>query len=264
MGERTSYAPGCFSWVDLSTTDPDGAKGFFGPLFGWEFDDQPIPDGGTYTMCRVDGKNVCALSAQQDQERSMGIPPHWNNYVTVADVDEAAGKARDVGGNVIVEPFDVLDAGRMAVIADPAGAVFEIWEPRANIGAELVNEPGTLTWNELSTSDVDQAKKFYGDLFGWTFEDVGNDEFPYATIRLDGRMNGGVRPLGEQERQMGVPPNWLPYFVSQDSEQSAERIGELGGNVMVGPMSILQGSKIVVATDPQGAVFALFEGATED
>jgi predicted enzyme related to lactoylglutathione lyase len=264
MGERTSHAPGTFSWVDLSTTDPDGAKGFYGPLFGWEFDDQPLPDGGVYTMCHVDGKDACALAAQQEQERSVGIPPHWNNYITVASADDSASKARDVGGDVLVDPFDVMDVGRMAVIADPAGAAFCIWEPRSNIGAEIVNEPGTLTWNELASSDVDQAKTFYGDLFGWTFEDVGTAENPYTTIRNGGRMNGGVRPLGEQEKQMGVPPNWMPYFVTEDADQSGTRVGELGGKVMVGPMAILQGSRIVISQDPQGAFFALFEGETED
>ena len=117
MGERTSHAPGTFSWVDLSTSDPADAKRFYGGLFGWTFDDLPVGDGIVYTMCLIDGKSVCAISAQQEQERSQGIPPHWNNYVTVEDVDASTAKAKELGGNVIVEPFDVLDAGRMSVIA---------------------------------------------------------------------------------------------------------------------------------------------------
>ena len=264
MGERKSHKAGTFSWVDLSTTDPDAAKRFYGQVFDWDFDDRPVGDGVVYTMCKLADRDVCALSGQQEQERSMGIPPHWNNYVTVADVEASTARARELGGTVMVEPFDVLEAGRMSVVADPTGAVFSMWQPRESIGATIVNEPGTLTWNELSTSDVDQARSFYGDLFGWTFEDVGTDENPYTTIRNGGRMNGGVRPLGEQERQMSVPPNWIPYFVSADIERNAEQLGGAGGRVMVGPMSVLQGSRILIAQDPQGAVFALFEGETED
>ena len=127
-----------------------------------------------------------------------------------------------------------------------------------------MNDTGALCWNELSTTDVDRAKGFYSDLLGWHYEDVGSDDMPYATIRNGDRMNGGIRPQGDQEKQMGVPPNWLPYFTSGDIDQGVAKVGELGGQVMVGPMAILQGSKIAVAADPQGAAFALFEGRTDD
>ncbi len=264
MGERTSHAPGTFSWVDLSTRDGEGATAFYEGLLGWDHSDSPIGDGSVYRMFRLRGRPVAAAAEQREQERSHGIPPHWNNYVTVASADDTAGRVNELGGNLMTDPFDVLDSGRMAVCSDPTGATLCIWEPRASIGAELVNDPGCLTWNELATADVDRAKSFYADLFGWSYEDVGTDETPYTTIRNGARMNGGIRALGDQERQMGVPPNWMPYFTSADLNRSATQIGELGGTVMVGPMSILQGSRIAVSRDPQGAVFALFEGETED
>ena len=264
MGERTSHPAGTFSWVDLSTSDLDAATAFYEGLLGWGHTDTPIGDDAVYRMFQLRGQNVAAASGQQEQERSHGIPPHWNNYVTVASADQTAGRVSELGGNVMVDPFDVFDAGRMTVFTDPTGAVLCAWEPRASIGAELVNDPGCLTWNELSTTDAGQAKSFYADLFGWTYDDVGSDEMPYATVRNGGRMNGGIRPLGDQEKQMGVPPNWMPYFTSADLDDSATQVGELGGAVMVGPMSILQGSRIAVARDHQGAVFALFEGETED
>src|SRR6185503_19491129 len=141
MGERTSHAPGSFSWTDLSTTDPDGAKAFYTGLFGWDTEDNPIPEGGVYTMLLGDGKYVGALSAVQQE----GQPPAWNSYVTVTSADDAARAAAANGGTVAMEPFDVMEAGRMALVQDPTGAFFAVWEPRDSIGAQRVNEPGALT-----------------------------------------------------------------------------------------------------------------------
>jgi predicted enzyme related to lactoylglutathione lyase len=264
VGERTSHAPGTFSWVDAATTDLDGATTFYEGLLGWEHVDAPIGDGSVYRMFQLDGKHVAAAGEQRQEERSHGIPPHWNNYVTVASADDTATRVKDLGGNLMMDPFDVFDSGRMTVFSDPTGAILSIWEPREHIGAGIVNEPGALTWNELSTTDVEQAKRFYADLFGWSFEDVGTAESPYTMIRNGDRMNGGIRPLGDPEQQAGTPPNWMPYLVSADIERSAARAGELKGTVMVGPMEVQPGRRIVVARDPQGAVFGLFEGETED
>lgn len=264
MGERTSHSPGTFSWVDLATTDLEGATAFYEGLFGWQHQDNPIGDGAVYRMFQLGGKQVGAASQQRDEERSHGVPPHWNNYVTVAAVDDTAGKVNGLGGNLMMDPFDVFDSGRMTVLSDPTGAILSLWEPRAHIGAQLVNDPGALTWNELSTTDFDRAKAFYAELLGWRYEDVGPAEMPYAMIYNGDRMNGGLRPLGDQERQMGVPPNWMPYFTSADVDRSAASVAELGGQVMAGPMSVQQDRRIAVTRDPQGAVFALFEGETED
>src|SRR5204862_3044022 len=124
MAERTSYAPGTFSWTDLATNDPDAAKAFYTGLFGWDYEDMPVGEEGAYTMCRLGGRDVAALARQPAQERGQGIPPHWNSYVTVDDVDERAPRVTELGGNLIMPPFDVLDAGRMSLASDPTGAVF--------------------------------------------------------------------------------------------------------------------------------------------
>jgi uncharacterized protein len=266
MGTRTSYAPGTFSWVDLATTDPGDAKRFYGELFGWELEDMPTgEEGGTYTMAKVDGEYVGALSEMQPQQREAGIPPYWFNYVTVASADQAADRAGELGGTVHAGPFDVLDAGRMAVVADPAGAMFGLWEARRHIGAGRVNEPGCFTWNELATSDVDGAISFYSGLFGWELEEIDTGGGPrYWTIRHEGAAagrNGGIRALGPAEE--GVPPNWVPYFGTESVEASLERASELGGSTLVPPMEVPAG-RFAGVRDPQGAAFSLFEGEPDD
>jgi predicted enzyme related to lactoylglutathione lyase len=261
MGERTSHAPGTFSWVDLATTDAEAAKQSYGQVFGWEFDDMPVGDGSVYTMCRLQGKNVCAISQQREEERSMGIPPHWNSYVTVDDVDARTAKAAGLGGTVMVEPFDVLDAGRMSVVADPTGAVLSMWQPRRHIGAELVNVPGALTWNEEGTKDMERAKEFYSGLFGWRFQDMEGSPMPYSIIHNDDRSNGGLRLQSEMEA--AVPPNWLPYFAVENVDETLARAGESGCQVLVQPMTVPAG-RFAALTDPQGAVFAIFEGDFDD
>jgi predicted enzyme related to lactoylglutathione lyase len=261
MGERTSHSPGLFSWVDLATTDPAGAKSFYGGMFGWEFDDQPVGDGIVYTMCRLDGRAVCAISQQREDERAQGIPPHWNSYVTVDGVDACTAKAAELGGTVLVEPFDVMEAGRMSVVADPTGAVLSLWEPRQSIGAELVNVPGALTWNELGTKDVDTAKDFYAGLFGWRYEVIEGEGLQYTVIRNGDRTNGGIRAQTEQEA--GVPPNWLAYFATASCDDTVASAQQSGGNTLVPPMSVPAG-RFTVTSDPQGAVFATFEGEFDD
>ena len=262
MGKRTQYAPGTFSWIDLSTADAESAKSFYGDLFGWTFEDQPIPDGGTYTMCRIDGADVAAVSVQREEERSQGIPPHWNSYVTVDDLDASAAKASDLGGNVILPPFDVLDAGHMAVVADPEGAVFMMWKPKNHIGAGRVNETGTLCWNELGTKDAAKATAFYTSLFGWTPEEFGQDgpDAAYTVIRVGDKSNGGIRTQSEMEAN--VPAHWLAYFAVDGCDESAAKANELGGTFLVPPMDvpIADNARIAVIADPQGAAFGLFSG----
>jgi predicted enzyme related to lactoylglutathione lyase len=261
MGERTSHPPGAFSWADLSTSDPVDAQRFYGGLFGWEFDDLPVGDGAVYTMCRLGGRSVCAISSQQEQERAQGVPPHWNNYVTVKEVDESAAKARKLGGNVLLEPFDVLDAGRMAVVADPTGAVFSTWEPRGNIGAEVVNVAGALTWNELATKDVERAMDFYAGLFGWRYERLQGGEITYYVIFNGDRSNGGMREQGEAEAS--IPPNWVPYFATESVDTTIATATGLGGNVVVQPVTVPAG-RFADLADPQGAVVAILEGELDD
>ncbi len=259
MGTRTAHAPGTFSWVDLSTTDPDAAKEFYSGIFGWEYDDLDAGEGMIYTMCKVDGSQACAISKQQEGQAAAGVPPLWNNYVTVESAGASTEKAKELGGNVMMEAFDVMDAGRMSVIADPTGAVLCLWEPKESIGAQIVNAHGALTWNELHTPDPDAAQAFYADLFGWTYDPMDTQGGPpYSIIMNGGSANGGVTNI-----QMGEPPSWLPYFAVDSLEEAISTAEGSGGSKLAGPIPMPQG-QIAVLADPQNAAFALWEGELAD
>jgi len=253
MGTRTEHAPGTFSWVDLTTSDAAAAKEFYGGLLSWEFEDNEIPGGGVYTMCKVSGDHVAAIPPATDQ-----APPHWNNYITVTNADETAAKAKELGATVIEEPFDVIDAGRMALLQDPTDTAVCIWEPRQAIGAGRVNDPGCLTWNELHTPDPGKALDFYTGLFGWNTEDVDTQGGPsYTIIKVGQRTNGAVTNAGD-----GAPPHWLPYFTVESRDETADSAQRSGAQELF-RMDMPQG-KIAAFADPQGAVFAVFEGEVDD
>ena len=254
MGTRTEHAPGTFSWVDLTTSDADAAKDFYVALFGWELEYNTIPVGWAYTMCKVGGEEVAAIPPSTDM-----APPHWNSYVTVASADDAVARAKELGATIIEEAFDVMEAGRLALFADPAGATLCVWQPRDAIGAGRVNEPGCLTWNELHAPDPDAAGAFYRELFGWTIAalDTGGGP-PYHVIRNGERTNGGIMP-----GQPGEPPNWVPYFAVESVEAALATASERGGEALAGPIPMPSG-RIAFARDPQGATFALWEGDLDD
>jgi len=257
MGKRERYEPGTFCWADLSTSDADGAKAFYGELFGWEFEDSEIPGGGVYTMCQVQGDPVAAIVQQNEQ------PGHWNNYVSVTSADETTAKAKQLSANVFEEPFDVMEAGRMAVLADPSGTMLCVWQPREHIGAGRVNDVGCMGWNELQTRDPETAATFYSELFGWTTEPIEQDGATvYVTIKNQaGWMNGGIMPMTGQ--QGDAPSFWITYFIVTSCDDAVARVKELGGGVLAGPMEP-GGGRIAVVSEPQGAVFAVFEGETDE
>jgi len=254
MGERESYAPGTFCWVDLGTTDAAAAKTFYGRLFGWEGEDIPVGESATYTMLRLRGLDVAAVYGQREDERSAGIPPHWSSYVSVVDVDEVAARVEGLGGRLLAEPFDVFDSGRQAIVQDPTGAIVSLWQAGRHIGARLVNDPGCLTWNDLATPDPDAAAAFYGELLGW---EIAEQAPEYATITNEGVLNGGIR------RDTDLPPHWLPYFTTASVEATAAAAREVGGQVLAEAMEVPAG-RIAVVLDPQGAPFAVFEGEVDD
>lgn len=257
MGERTQYAPGTFSWIDLTTTDQDAARAFYAELFGWQAEDMPVGEGVVYSMMRRDGRDVAAISPQPQAQRAAGVPPTWNSYVTVESADAVAERAADLGATVHATPFDIFEAGRMAVIQDPQGAWLMVWEPKAHIGAGLVNAPGALVWNELATRDLDAARRFYAELFGWTIAPFEGGEQPYLAIKNGDANNGGIRPATPEE-----PSHWLVYLGVEDLAAALDRVRSLGGTVLAGPIDI-QMAKIAVVADPQGATFALYDGMLE-
>jgi predicted enzyme related to lactoylglutathione lyase len=251
MPEVTKHEPGSFCWAELATTDDAGAKKFYTTLFGWSHTDSPAGPDMVYTMLQKSGKSVGALYKMGADQK--GIPPHWNLYVTVASADAIAKKAKELGGKVLMEPFDVMDVGRMAIIEDQQGARLCVWEPRQHIGTELVNEPGTLCWGELDTTDTESAKRFYTGLFGWSGK-VGGE---YTEWQLKGVSIGGMMKIPKEWGP--VPPNWLVYFAVTDCDASVKRAGELGGGTIVPPTDIEKMGRFAVLRDPQGAVFAIYK-----
>ena len=258
MPERTSHKPGTISWTDLATSDQDGAKAFYGGLLGWDYDDQPAGEGVIYSMAKLGGRSAAAISGQQPDEAAQGIPPHWNVYVTVDDVDAVSGKVGEAGGNVLAGPFDVLDVGRMSVIADSAGAVLCLWQARTSIGAEVVNEPGALAWADTATTDPEAAQAFYSSVLGWRFEQM-SEEPPYWVIFNGERSNGGMTKPPE-----GVPATWYPYFAVEDVDAAIAKARELGGNPFLGPVDVPNGGRFALIQDPQGAAFAVLSSEQYD
>ena len=253
----TSYAQGTPNWVDLQTSDQDAAKAFYTGLFGWTYDDQPTPQGPVYSMAMIGGHPVAAIAPQSPELATAGAPPMWNTYLAVDSADEAAGKVEAAGGKVGMAPFDVVDAGRMAFVLDPSGAAVALWQANQHIGATLVNEPGTVTWNELITTDP-SAVKFYADVLGMTTSTMDMGGGPYTVFEAGGRMVGGTTA----PQMPGVPNHWHVYFEVADADAAAAKAAELGGTVIVPPFDIPVG-RIAVVGDPQGAVFSIIKSVPQ-
>ena len=249
MPEMTKYEHGVPSWVDIGTPDVSAGVKFYSDLFDWTSQDLG-EEAGHYTMIFKHGKMVAAISGATDPG-----PPRWTTYINVDDVDAVAAKVKDAGGQVVMEPMDVMSAGRMAIFVDTTGAFIAAWQAGDHKGAELVNEAGALTWNELATSDVAKSKAFYGDVFGWTFG--GSDE--YVEPQVSGRTIGGIMPRPDTI-PAEVPDHWLPYFGVDDVDAGVKQAESLGGTLAAGPIDIPDTGRFAVIIDPQGAAFALFKG----
>jgi uncharacterized protein len=257
--EFTSHAPGTFSWPELATTDQKAGVAFYRALLGWDVNEQPLGPGETYSMFQLRGKEVAAAYTLRDDERKLGIPPHWNSYVTVKSADESAKKAQSLGGKVLAPPFDVMDVGRMAVVQDPTGAVFQVWEAKKSNGAKILAEPGALCWTELTTTDLKAAEPFYEQLLGWSLKrSTAATPMEYTEFSVNGTPQGGMMPK-PKEMPAHIPSYWMPYFQVTKIDDTASKAKELGGKVMVGPTDIPNAGRFAILTDPQGAVFALFE-----
>jgi uncharacterized protein len=246
--EIDGYEAGVPSWIDIGSPDPQGAAEFYGALFGWEAPEGP-PESGGYRVAMVGDRAVAGIGPQQNPG-----PPVWATYIAVDDVDEAVAKVLTAGGQVLSPAIDVLDVGRMAVFSDPQGAVFSVWQAGTHPGAQLVNEPGTWSWSELLTTDVEAAKSFYAGVFGWTTNTAGEGPTgEYTEWQVGGRSVGGM--MAKPPTMPGeVPPHWVVYFAVADADAAVARIVELGGTVMMAPMDIEPGRFATVA-DPFGGVF---------
>lgn len=250
----TSYPNGIFSWVDLATTDPEAAKAFYASLFGWEPLDLPTDMGTIYTMLQIDGKNVAGLGPQSPDMQSQGVPPLWSSYIKHDNVDAVAARISEAGGTVMFPPFDVMDSGRMTMALDPTGAMFGVWQPASHIGAQLVNMPNTVVWNELQARDTGAARAFYAQVFGWTYETDPNN---YVLCVQDGRRHAGMIQMDESWGE--VPANWAVYFMVADLAATVAKVQELGGKVLVPPMPAGEMGSFSVVQDPQGGAFTVME-----
>jgi hypothetical protein len=249
MPEMTQYEHGVPSWVDMGTHDLSASVRFYSELFGWQGQDMG-EEAGHYTIVTKDGKQVAAISPAQDPG-----PPRWTTYVNVDNVDDVVSKAESAGGRIIVPPMDVMTAGRMAIFADTTGAAIAVWQPGEHTGAQLVNEPGSLVWNELTTSDLAKTKAFYTEAFGWGWG--GADQ--YAEAQVAGRTIAGVLPR-PADMPAEVPDNWQVYFGTPDVDGDTKKATGLGATVLVNPMDIPGMGRFSVLADPQGATFALYQG----
>ena len=253
------HPAGSFCWIELATSDQTAAKNFYGALFGWTPNDMPMGPGAYYTIFKIDGRDAGGGYTLRPEQREMKVPPHWMLYILVENVDATAAKVAQLGGTAIVPGFDVMDVGRMAVIQDPTGAYFCLWQAKQSVANSIANVHGTLCWADLSTPDPDRAKAFYSGLLGWQFTVGEKDTSGYLHIKNGEHFIGGVPPAACC--QPGVPPHWLAYFQVDDVDVSANKAKEMGATLLMPPMTMEGVGRWSVIADPQGAVFAIFKSA---
>jgi predicted enzyme related to lactoylglutathione lyase len=265
MTERNGYQPGVPCWVDTWQPDADAAVSFYTQLFGWEAEDtMPRGVAGKHYMCRLRGRDVAAVASRPEQAPAVTA---WNTYVWVDDVDGTVARANEAGGSIAKEPFDALDGGRIAIVADPSGAAIGIWRPGAHKGAQLVNEPGAWAMSGLSTDDTDGAKRFYGSVFGWDYESFGLGDSEMTLWKVPGFVGGRpeqpvsrevVATMGPPGESGDAPPYWGVDFWIADVDAAVQRAADEGAEIVAGPYDIPGvGMRRADLVDPQGASLSL-------
>jgi len=259
MSERTSYAEGTPSWVDLGAADVEGAHEFYAGLFGWEFQ-IGAPEMGHYGMCTLGGLPVAGIGPQKDP----AIPPAWMTYLASDDVGKTAARILEAGGQVLMEPMQVMEFGSMLIGVDPGGAVFGVWQAGSVAGSARVNEPGAPYWNEVVTRDPEAVDTFYRSVFGYELVPLGDEgqplpdgptEVEYVTFKVGDNVVGGRMRMDERW-PAELPSHWMTYFAVTDVDAAAARVGELGGTVRVEPFDTPYG-RIAVVADRDGATFSV-------
>jgi predicted enzyme related to lactoylglutathione lyase len=249
----TPWPDGYPCWFDLMTPDLAAAREFYGGLFGWEFEDAGEA-ANHYTLARRDGRVAAAIFPQHGD--MVGRPPAWTTYIATSSADDACARAEEAGGLVINGPFDVM-VGRMAVVQDPTGGIFALWQAGQRGGVEVANEPGTVVWNELMTREYDRAKAFYAHVFGYTFTEVGEADLAYATLDIDGRPVGGIGALAD-DIPKEVPSHWRIYFAVADADETLTLATTLGGGILRPAHDAAYGRWGDVS-DGQGAMFSVIK-----
>jgi predicted enzyme related to lactoylglutathione lyase len=251
-----NHEEGMFSYSDLQTSDLEAATIFYTDIFGWKYEDAPMSEDPTdiYRMFTKGGRVVCAASKQRSEQADAGVPPMWNVYFTVSDVEMAAKRCEAAGGTVHADPFDVFEAGRMAVVADPAGAFFCLWEPKENIGSQVMHEPNTLTWAESGSTDVEKVRAFYSEALGWTSEEADMGEGMMYTVFSIGSDN-----VAGMMKSPAPISYWSIYFDTDDCKGLTDKARAAGAQVMMDSDAVPGVGTISVLTDPQGAMFGLIQ-----
>jgi predicted enzyme related to lactoylglutathione lyase len=255
MPTATTHATGTFCWPELSTSDPIAAKKFYSTVFGWQIKDTDMGPNGIYTIFTLDGKDVSACYQQDEAQAKNGVPPNWGTYIAVENADAAVAKAKTLGGTVLMEPFDVMEHGRMAVITDPQGATFCVWQAKTHIGVQTFGEPNTLGWTQLNAKDTTKAKSFYTALVGWKTQD--DDMGPQGTYTTWLKADGPAGGMMAMPSEAPAPSHWLPYFAVTSVDASAQKAASLGAMTYVPPTDIPGTGRFAVLADPQGATFAV-------
>lgn len=246
LQEIEKYPHGAFSWLELNTTDQEKATQFYTELFGWTYDNSPLGDGTHYTMLRLNGKDVAAINPMREEQQAGG-PPYWGSYITVDSVDETTAQVEAAGGVVLLQPFDVMEHGRMSAIQDSTGAVISLWEPRKFAGSRYV-----IAWNELMTRDVPAAFDFYKTLLGWTGGLIEFGGRQLAALHNQERPVAMIVPMGPE--MSDAPPHWAVYFAVPDFDAALAKAQELGGTLL-GDAQQHEGTRYAALQDPQGAIF---------
>ena len=257
MRHIDKHPPGAFCWLELSTTDQNADKGFYSSLLGWASQDFPMGPNDFYTMFQLEGRDTAAAYTMRPEQRSQGVPPHWMIYIAVESADNAASRVAQLGGKLLAPPCDVYDIGRMAVVQDPTGAVFALWQPKSHTGTGIAGVPGTLCWADLVTTDPARAKEFYTGLFGWRIIKGENDPSGYLHIANGEKFIGGIPPANF--RDPNVPPHWLAYLVVSNCDETAAKAKQLGAKTHLAPMTMEKVGRMAILADPQGAVLALYQ-----
>ncbi|MCB1182785.1 VOC family protein [bacterium] len=256
MPDIATHPAGTFCYAELASTDPTASGEFYTALFGWGRNDQDMGAYGIYTQFLLRDRVVAAQFRLPDDQP---VPTHWCQYVSVPDADATTRQAVDLGAEILMGPLDVMDYGRMTILNDPQGAKINLWQPRANIGVGVLDEPGAMCWNELMSPDPAASTGFYGALFGWGTESMDLGEMGTYTVWTRGaeeRAGGGMVAITAAMKD--VPPNWLIYFQVADPAAVAARAGELGGAVVVPPTDIPGAGRFAVLSDPAGGVFGIY------
>jgi len=253
MAETKTFVVNAPVWIDLSSTDPTGARDYYSKLFGWKAEPEKDPKAGGYAIARLEGKDIAGIGGTQDPN----APSAWMVYIGTRDATATAKKIEAAGGKVIALPFDVMDVGRMAVFQDPTGAFISVWQPLTMGGFGVQRKAGAFSWAELNARGIDSAKQFYKKAFGWGEKNtpMGEGQSDYTEFKLgDESIAGGMEmnPMVPKE----VPSYWLIYFGVTDVDESFDKAVQLGGKEMVSPQDF-PGGRFAILSDPQGAMFGL-------